>query len=102
VNLYDIAAYKRKLEAIGFINFRCQTIEHHIYPQHHAYTMLRLRGRTVENAVVPDLTDKYKQWVLNAWGKYGFSRYVIITADKPKSAARVTSTSRQEAATYAT
>lgn len=88
VNVYDVDEYKRKLEAIGFINFRCQTIEHHIFPQHHAYTLLRLRGRSVEKAVVPELTDKYKESVIRRWGKYGFSRYVIITADKPRSSPR--------------
>lgn len=83
VNYYDIGEYKRKLEACGFVNFQCRTIEHEIYPQHHAYTLLRLAGRSVEDAVVPELSDAYKQKVLKSWGKFGFSRYVIITADKP-------------------
>lgn len=84
VNYYDIDEYKRKLEACGFVNFQCRTIEHEIYPQHHAYTLLRLTGRSKEDAVVPELSDAYKQKVLKSWGKFGFSRYVIITADKPK------------------
>jgi microcystin synthetase protein McyJ len=84
-NYYDISEYKRKLEACGFVNFQCRTIEHEVYPQHHAYTMLRLKGHSVEDAVVLDLPDSYKKRVLKSWGSYGFSRYVIITADKPKS-----------------
>ena len=87
VNYYDIDEYKRKLEACGFVNFQCRTIEHEIYPQHHAYTLLRLSGRSVEDAVVPELTDEYKQKVLKSWGMFGFSRYVIITADKPARSA---------------
>lgn len=85
VNYYDIGEYKRKLEACGFVNFQCRTIEHDIYPQHHAYTLLRLAGRSMEDAVVPELSDAYKRKVLKSWGKFGFSRYVIITADKPKA-----------------
>jgi microcystin synthetase protein McyJ len=84
-NYYDISVYKQKLEACGFVNFQCQTIEHHIFPQHHAYTMLRLRGRSIQDAVVPELSESYKRWVIDSWSKFGFSRYVIITADKPRA-----------------
>jgi microcystin synthetase protein McyJ len=82
-NYYDIAEYKRKLEACGFVNFRCRAVEEHIYPQHQAWTIQRLKGYSIEEASVPDLTETYKQKVLKSWGKLGFSRYVIITADKP-------------------
>lgn len=102
-NFYDIAEYKRKLEAIGFVNFQCTPIEHHVYPQHQAYTVLRMKGHSVESAVVPELTENYKQKVLDSWGKYGWTRYVIITADKPAvSAARGTAAyKRQESALLA-
>lgn len=98
-NYYDIDEYKRKLEGCGFVNFQCRTIEHHIYPQHHAYTILRLKGHSVEDARVGDLTEQYKQKVLKSWGKLGFSRYVIITADKPRAtASRATSPYKLEEA----
>ena len=87
VNLYDIAEYERILKNIGFVNFQCRTIEREVYPAHNAYTMLRIAGRTVENAVIPQLTDEYKDRILKRWGKYGFTRYVIISADKPAVAA---------------
>jgi microcystin synthetase protein McyJ len=88
VNYYDIDEYKRKLTACGFVNIQCRPIEHEIFPQHHAYTLLRLAGRSVEDAVVPELTHEYKQQTIVSWGKYGFSRYVIITADKPSRQSR--------------
>lgn len=83
VNLYNIAAYKRILEGCGFVNFQCRTIERDVYPGHNAYTMLRLKGRSVSGAVIPELSDKYKDNLVRRWSKYGFSHYVIITADKP-------------------
>lgn len=96
-NLYDIAEYKRRLEAIGFVNFQCTPIEYHVYPQHQAYTVLRMKGHTKESAVVPDLTESYKQKVLKSWGKLGFTRYVIITADKPGvTTSRATPAYRQQ------
>ena len=86
-NYYDIDEYKRKLEGCGFVNFQCRTIEHHIYPHHQAYTIQRLKGQSIESAVIPDLTEKYKEKVLKSWSKLGWSRYVIITADKPEASA---------------
>lgn len=84
VNYYDAAEFKRKLERVGFVNIQCRSIGQYVFPQHHAYTKMRVLGRNMDEAVVPQVPPKEGEKLLKRWSDRGWlTDYVIITADKP-------------------
>lgn len=82
VNYYDRNEYKRKLERCGFINVQSRSIGQHVFPGHDAYMKLRLAGRSLKDAVIPELTDSDLEKQLKRYS-FGLTDYVIVTADKP-------------------
>jgi microcystin synthetase protein McyJ len=82
VNYYDRHEFRRKLERCGFVNIQIRPIGQHIFPGHGAYMKLRLAGRNMNDAVIPELTESEVESELKRYA-VGLSDYLIITADKP-------------------
>ena len=83
-NYYDRNEFKRKLEAIGFVNVQMRSIGHFVNPQHQRYAALRRAGKSMEEAIVEPMSAE-EQAASQAFGdKLGMNTdYLIISADKP-------------------
>lgn len=81
-NFYDRHEYIRKLERCGFINIQCRSVGQHVFPGHDAYLKLRLHGRGLNDAVIPELTAGEIEKQMKRYN-LGLCDYIIVTADKP-------------------
>lgn len=81
-NFYDRDTYKKKLEAIGFVNVKVRSIREHVFPGTLQYSKLRRSGMSLNEALV-SLTPEQTRQLLEEWSKLGITDYVLATADKP-------------------
>jgi len=83
-NMYDRDEYCRKLEAIGFVNVRCESIRNYVFPGVVKYHALRNKGVTMQDAVIELSQDEIDRCVgIELWKLTGLTDYVIFSADKP-------------------
>ncbi len=83
-NMYDRDEYRRKLEAIGFVNVRCESIRNYVFPGVVKYHALRNKGVTMQDAVIELSQDEIDRCVgIELWKLTGLTDYVIFSADKP-------------------
>jgi microcystin synthetase protein McyJ len=83
-NFYDRHVYQRKLEACGFTNVVIKPIGPHVFPATLQYSALRRAGRTIEQAVVPELGPTEIATGLARWALLSLNDYVLVRADKPR------------------
>ena len=84
-NYYDRNVYKQKLEAVGFVNVTCRPIGRYVFPGTLTYSTLRRAGRSLEEAVIPELGPKDVEKALKSWSALGLTDYLLVSADKPAS-----------------
>ncbi len=82
-NFYDRDEYKRKLEAIGFVNVSVKSICRDVFPGTLRYSKLRRSGVSLNEAVVSLAPEDIPKG-LKEWNKLGLTDYVLATADKPR------------------
>jgi microcystin synthetase protein McyJ len=84
-NHYDRDEYARRLASAGYVDIRVESIRENVYPGMAKYMRERVRGKTIDTAVV-DVTDDDRAQCrgVSLWEKTsGFSDYVIVSARKP-------------------
>lgn len=82
-NYYDRNEYKRRLEAVGFVNVQVRTISDYVFAHTLKYSDMRRAGSSFENTVIPELSETEVQQGLKRWSNFGLTDYMIVTADKP-------------------
>jgi microcystin synthetase protein McyJ len=84
VNMYDRDEYKRRLEAIGFVNVKTESIRNYVFPGITKYHALRNKGLTIDSAVI-ELGEEEMQRCegIDFMEVTGITDYVIVSADKP-------------------
>lgn len=84
VNMYDRDEYRRKLEALGFVDVTCTSIRNHVIPGYTKYTELRRKGKTIYDARI-DLTAEEiaNCYGLHNWTAIGITDYIVCSARKP-------------------
>jgi microcystin synthetase protein McyJ len=84
-NMYDRDEYCRKLEAIGFVNVRVESIRNYVFPGVTKYHALRNRGVPLNEAVIELSQDEIDRCAgIELWKLTGLTDYSIFAADKPK------------------
>jgi microcystin synthetase protein McyJ len=81
-NFYDRNEYARKLERLGFVNVRVQSIGDDVFPGTVLYSEQRRRGVPLSAATV-EITPEEKARALKVWSRLGLTDYVLVSADKP-------------------
>ena len=83
-NMYTRQEYCKKLEAIGFVNVKCESIRNYVFPGVVKYHALRNKGVSLQDAVIELSQDEIDRCVgLELWKLTGLTDYVIFSADKP-------------------
>jgi microcystin synthetase protein McyJ len=83
-NMYTRQEYCKKLEAIGFVNVRCESIRNYVFPGVVKYHALRNKGVSLQDAVIELSQDEIDRCVgIELWKLTGLTDYVIFSADKP-------------------
>jgi microcystin synthetase protein McyJ len=83
-NMYDRQEYCRRLEDIGFVNVRGESIRNYVFPGCLKYQSLRNNGVSIYDAVVELTQEEIDQCLgIDLWKVTGISDYVIFSADKP-------------------
>lgn len=84
VNMYTRQEYCKKLEAVGFVNVRCESIRNYVFPGAVKYRTLRNQGVSLHDAVIELSQDEIDRCAgLELWKLTGLTDYVIFSADKP-------------------
>jgi microcystin synthetase protein McyJ len=84
-NYYDRNEYKRKLEAVGFVNVQVRSIGDYVFAHTLKYSEMRRAGGQVESTVIPKLSAEEVAEGVKRWNGFGMTDYMIVTADKPAS-----------------
>jgi microcystin synthetase protein McyJ len=79
-NVYDLETCKAKLESLGYVNVRGESIAHHVYPGIDQYTRLRRQGAKMSDVEVLVTGEKDEGRIQN-----GMDDYVVYSAEKPRS-----------------
>ncbi|MBM4362743.1 MAG: methyltransferase domain-containing protein [Deltaproteobacteria bacterium] len=83
-NVYDRDEYRRRLEALGFVDVTVQSIRGDVFPGATRYAELRKAGKSMKEAVVSlSAADVEQVYGLENWEPTGLTDYVIFGARKP-------------------
>jgi microcystin synthetase protein McyJ len=83
-NVYDTAEYTRRLNAIGFVNVRSESIRHYVFPGCLKYQALRHRGVSLHDATIELTQQEIDSCAgLELFKITGLTDYVLFSADKP-------------------
>jgi microcystin synthetase protein McyJ len=84
-NMYDREEYCRRLQAVGFVNVRCESIRNYVFPGVTKYHALRNRGVPLSEAVIELSQDEIDRCAgIELWKLTGLTDYSVFAADKPK------------------
>jgi microcystin synthetase protein McyJ len=83
-NMYDPDEYCKRLEAVGFVDAKYQSIRSYVFPGCVKYNALRNRGVSMQDAVVELTPEDIEQCTgLDLWKVTGITDYLIFSARKP-------------------
>ncbi len=77
-NVYDLETCKKKLESLGYVNVRGESIAQHVYPGIDEYARLRRSGAKMTDVDVHVTAQENQGRIQN-----GMDDYVIYSAEKP-------------------
>ena len=84
-NMYDRDEYCRRLERIGFVNVRCESIRNYVFPGCIKYLELRKQGRSMQEATIELSQQEIDEcYGLEQWALTGMTDYAVFSADKPR------------------
>lgn len=83
-NLYDRNVYVEKLQQLGFVNVRCESIRKSVYPGMFKYGLYRMTNRDVTDIRIHLTKEEIEKCDgIGYWKRaMGVSDYVVVTADK--------------------
>ncbi|MBI5247647.1 MAG: methyltransferase domain-containing protein [Elusimicrobia bacterium] len=81
-NMYDSVAYRRKLEAAGFVNVKIKSIADRVYPGFRDCARVRLQAPEIRERMNPLIAFFFKA-SLDEMAGPGGPDYILATADKP-------------------
>jgi len=84
-NVYDLDEYVKRLEQVGFVNVRGESITNYVFPGCLKYNELRHKGVSLQDAVI----ELSQEEIDNCAGKellanMGMADYILVSADKPR------------------
>ncbi|MFZ5894813.1 MAG: SAM-dependent methyltransferase [Myxococcota bacterium] len=77
-NVYDLETCKQKLQALGYVGVKGESISHHVFPAIDKYAQLRREGAKMASIDVQVTDEKSPGRITN-----GMDDYVIYSAEKP-------------------
>lgn len=77
-NVYDLETCKQKLESLGYVNVKGESISHHVYPGIDQYARLRRSGAKMSDIQVQVTAEENQGRIQN-----GMDDYVVYSAEKP-------------------
>jgi microcystin synthetase protein McyJ len=84
-NMYDRDEYVKRLQNVGFVNVRCESIRQYVFPGVVKYQALRQKGVSIHEAIVELSPEDIEQCKgLELFKFTGMTDYVIFSADKPR------------------